>query len=148
MLGIWTQDRRMVVVVESTELWRPLTLQVCLNTVTTIELHLTSRDSPLRHVFLLHTPLIPLLGQVASVVVVRYSFAVSWGKGAEWPDCAIFYNFFATNCLTKVAQIFWWIFGLFQIMSLLCKKNVATFWGKLGNCLFQYLVTLEGSTNF
>ena len=38
------------------------------------------------------------------------------------------------------------IFGLFLIMSLLCKKCVATFWavlgGKLGNFLFQHLVTL------
>ena len=29
--------------------------------------------------------------------------------------------------LTKVAQIFWWLFGLFLIMSLLCKKFVAAF---------------------
>ena len=39
-----------------------------------------------------------------------------------------FYKFLATNCLTKVPQIFLWLFGLFLIMSLLCKKCVATFW--------------------
>ena len=57
-----------------------------------------------------------------------------------------FYNFLATKNLTKVAQIFWWLFGLFLIMSLICKKYVATFWAifwwKLGNFLFHYLVTL------
>ena len=39
-----------------------------------------------------------------------------------------FFKFLAKNCLTRVAQIFWWHFGLFSIMSLLCKKCVATFW--------------------
>ena len=40
----------------------------------------------------------------------------------------IFFKFLATNCLTKVVQIFWW---LFLIMPLLCKKCVATFWAIL-----------------
>ena len=39
-----------------------------------------------------------------------------------------FYKFLATNCLTKVAQTFWWLFwGLFLKMSFLFKKCVATF---------------------
>ena len=37
-------------------------------------------------------------------------------------------------------------FGLFLIMSPLCKKCMAAFWaifGKLGNFLFYHLVTLD-----
>ena len=36
--------------------------------------------------------------------------------------------FLATNCSIKIARIFWWHFGLFLIMSLWCKKCVATVW--------------------
>ena len=39
-----------------------------------------------------------------------------------------FYKFLTANCLTKQAQICWWHFGLFLIMSLLCIKCMATFW--------------------
>ena len=57
-----------------------------------------------------------------------------------------FCKFLATNWLTKVAQIFWWLFGLILIMSLLCKKCVATFGAifgeKLGNFLFHHQVSL------
>ena len=45
-----------------------------------------------------------------------------------------FYKFLISNCLTKVAQIFRWIFGLFLIMSISCKKCVNTFgafWGEI-----------------
>ena len=57
-----------------------------------------------------------------------------------------FYKFLATNCLTKVAQIIWCLYGLFLIMSLLCKSVwllFGQFLGKLGNYLFHHLVTLD-----
>ena len=38
-----------------------------------------------------------------------------------------FFRFLATNCLAKVAQIFWGLLGPLIIMSLFCKKCVATF---------------------
>ena len=46
-----------------------------------------------------------------------------------------FYKFLGTNCLKKVAQIIWWLFGLFLIMSLLCKTLrllFVQFLGKIG----------------
>ena len=60
-----------------------------------------------------------------------------------------FYKFLGKNCLTKVTQIFRCLFGLYLIMSPLCKKRVATFLGifggELGNFLFHHLVTLSQS---
>ena len=41
-----------------------------------------------------------------------------------------------TNFLTKVAQILWLIFGLFEIIQLSCKNDLATIWAlleKIGN---------------
>ena len=51
-----------------------------------------------------------------------------------------FYKFFATNCIRKVAQIFWWLFGLFLIMSLLSKKCVVIFWAIGGNYATFYSI--------
>ena len=46
-----------------------------------------------------------------------------------WPDWAIFTQVLLGNKLFhKIARIFWWHFGLFLIMSLWCKKCVATVW--------------------
>ena len=45
---------------------------------------------------------------------------------------ADFYKFLAINCLTKVALIILRLWGLFLIMSLFCKKCVATFWAIFG----------------
>ena len=42
-----------------------------------------------------------------------------------------FYKFLVANCLTKVSQIFWRLFGQFLVLSLLSKKCVATFWAFL-----------------
>ena len=69
---------------------------------------------------------------------------------AVWPDWAIFTSSWQQIVSQKVAQIFWWLFGLFIIMSLLCKKCVATFGQfqvKLGNFWFQRLVTLLTTNN-
>ena len=44
------------------------------------------------------------------------------------------YKFLVTNCLIKVAQIFWWLFGLFLIMALSSKSGWLLFghiWGKI-----------------
>ena len=43
-----------------------------------------------------------------------------------------FLVFFVTNFLTKVAQIFGYFIGLFKILSLSCKNDLATFCGKIG----------------
>ena len=46
-----------------------------------------------------------------------------------------FLNILVTNFLTKVAQIFWQHFGLFEIIPLSSKNYLATFWaisGKIG----------------
>ena len=76
-------------------------------------------------------------------------FPDSLRHGASVTRLGDFYKFLATNCLTKVAQMCWWLFGLFLIMSLFSKKCVATFWaifgGKLDNFLFFHLVTLHGA---
>ena len=49
----------------------------------------------------------------------------------NWEQCdriGRFLQVFATNCLTNVAQIFWWLLGLFLIMSLLRKNVWLLFW--------------------
>ena len=56
-----------------------------------------------------------------------------------------FYKFLATNCLTKVAKIYWCLFGLFLIMSLLCKLcgyYLGYIQGGIRQFLFHHLVTL------
>ena len=66
----------------------------------------------------------------------------SWAQPVS-PDWTIFCKFLATNCLAKVVQIFWWLFGLFLIMSLLFKKWVATFWAIWGE-IRQFLNPASG----
>ena len=85
-------------------------------------------------------------------ILATFLRPIKQGSLAIWVVISVtrladFYKFLATNCLTKVAQIFLWLFGLFQIMSLLYKKCIGyflgNFRGKLGNFLFHQLVTLS-----
>ena len=53
-----------------------------------------------------------------------------------------YFKFLATNCLTKVAQIFWSPFGLFLAMKLLCKGVWLLFWqflGDLGQTIYSII---------
>ena len=58
-----------------------------------------------------------------------------------------FYKFLTTNCPTKVAQIFWWLFGPFcnnvTIMWKVSGYFLGNFRGKLVNFIFHHLVTLK-----
>ena len=61
-----------------------------------------------------------------------------------WPILA-FLILLVTHFLTKVAQILWLIFGLFEIIQLSCKNDLATVWAlleKWASFLFYLLVTL------
>ena len=78
------------------------------------------------------------------------SFVIGSNCSANWAAISVtilgdFYKLLATNCLTKEAQIFGLLFGLY-LMSLLCKKVcgyfLGYFYGKSGNLLFHHLVTL------
>ena len=79
---------------------------------------------------------------VAEYVVVVQSFSMKCGREKKNNDdgddgnsatrFGDFYEFFATNCITKEAPKIGDFLGRFLIMSLLCKKCVATFWPILG----------------
>ena len=76
--------------------------------------------------------------------------------GLSWVATSVirladFYKFLTTNCLTKVAQIFWWL--LAEITSLLCKKVYllfGQFWGEIRQLFpsFYHLVTLVVTQTF
>ena len=76
--------------------------------------------------------------------------------GLSWVATSVirladFYKFLTTNCLTKVAQIFWWL--LAEITSLLCKKVYLLFGQFLGEIRqifpsFYHLVTLVVTQTF
>ena len=53
-----------------------------------------------------------------------------------------FYKILAANCLTKVAQIFWSLLGLFLIVSLLCKSIwllFGQFWGEIRQIFYSII---------
>ena len=79
---------------------------------------------------------------VAEYVVVVQSFSMKCGREKKNNDdgddgnsatrFGHFYEFFATNCITKEAPKIGDFLGRFLIISLLCKKCVATFWPIFG----------------
>ena len=79
---------------------------------------------------------------VAEYVVVVQSFSMKCGREKKNNDdgdygnsatrFGAFYEFFATNCITKEAPKIGDFLGRFLIISLLCKKCVATFWPIFG----------------
>ena len=62
-------------------------------------------------------------------------------------DWAIFTSSLQQIDLPKWSKKIWWLYWRFLIMSLLRKKCLANFGGKLGNFLFHHLVTLHNTSH-